>query len=55
MLPYELLDYIVTNAQNCIRELETEKEGVWYFWHNQVLEGQRRGGKMIKLSIGKSA
>ena len=34
-----------------IRELEVEKEGVRYFWRNQVLEGQSRGGKMVKLSL----
>ena len=36
-----------------IRELEEEKEGVRYFWRNQVLEGQSRGGSMLKLSLEK--
>ena len=44
-----------TELKQRVRELETEKEGVRYFWRNQVLEGQQRGGKMIKLSIAKSA
>ena len=36
-----------------IRQLEEEKEGVRYFWRNRVLEGQSRGGKMLKLSLEK--
>ena len=36
-----------------IRELEDEKEGVRYFWRNQILEGQSRAGKMLKLATNK--
>ena len=36
-----------------IRELEYEKEGVRYFWRNQILEGQSRAGKMLKLATNK--
>ena len=38
-----------------IRSLEEEKEAVQYFWRNQVLEGQSRGGIMLKLSLEKKS
>ena len=41
------------NLRRRIQQLEEEKEGVRYFWRNQVLEGQSRGGKMLKLSLEK--
>ena len=34
-----------------IRQLETEKEGVRYFWRNKVLEGNTRAGEILKLAI----
>ena len=34
-----------------IRQLQTEKEGVRYFWRNRVLEGYSRGGQLLKLAI----
>ena len=39
--------------QQRIRQLETEKEGVRYFWRNKILEGQCRSGKILKLAIGR--
>lgn len=38
-----------------IRQLEDEKEGVRYFWRNQVLECQSRSGKLLKLATMKAA
>lgn len=40
-----------SNLKKRIRELEDEKEAVRYFWRNQVLEGQSRGGKILKQSL----
>ena len=37
-----------------IRQLQTEKEGVRYFWRNRVLEGYSRGGQLLKLAINSS-
>lgn len=34
-----------------IRQLETEKEGVRYFWRNKVLEGNTRAGEILKRAI----
>ena len=34
-----------------IRQLQTEKEGVRYFWRNRVLEGHSRAGQILKLAI----
>lgn len=39
--------------QRC-RELETEKEGIRYFWRNKVFEGQSRGGYLLRLACQKS-
>lgn len=39
-----------TDLEKKIRELEDEREGVRYFWRNQVLEGQSRAGKILKLA-----
>ena len=33
------------------RELEEEKEGVRYFWRNQIMEGQSRSGMLVKLAV----
>ena len=35
--------------QRC-RQLENDKEGIRYFWRNQVLESQSRGGKMLMMA-----
>lgn len=37
-----------------VRKLETEKEGIRFFWRNQVLEGQSRAGKILKLATSAS-
>lgn len=37
-----------------IRQLQTEKEGVRYFWRNRVLEGYSHGGQLLKLAISAS-
>ena len=38
-----------------IRQLEDEKEGVRYFWRNQILECESRSGKILKLATMKAA
>ena len=39
---------VISVVRRLIHELEEEKEGGWYFRHNQVLEGQ---STMLKLSL----
>ena len=34
-----------------IKQLETEKQGVRYFWRNKVLESNTRAGEILKLAI----
>lgn len=34
-----------------IRQLQTEKEGIRYFWRNQVFEGGSRSGRILKLAV----
>ena len=37
--------------EQTIRQLQTEKEGVRYFWRNKVLEGNTRAGLILKSAI----
>ena len=37
--------------EQTVRRLQTEKEGVRYFWRNKILEGNSRGGQILKLAI----
>lgn len=40
--------------QKRIRELENEKEGIRFFWRNQIVEGQSRAGRMLKLAANRN-
>lgn len=40
-----------TQLKHRCRELEEEKEGVRYFWRNQIMEGQSRSGMLVKLAV----
>ena len=42
------------NLQQRIRELENEKEGIRFFWRNQIVEGQSRAGRMLKLAANRN-
>ena len=38
------------HLQMRIRELENEKEGIRFFWRNQIV-GQSRAGRILKLAV----
>ena len=43
-------DKCTTLKEKC-RQLETEKEGVRFFWRNKLMEGQTHAAKMLKAAI----
>ena len=38
---------IEISVKHRCRELEEEKEGVRYFWRNQIMEGEIRSGMLV--------
>ena len=37
--------------EQTVRQLQTEKEAVRYFWRNKVLEGNSRAGRILKAAV----